>query len=44
MWREFCIYTEMFFYEEEGMPFYAYPDGFGVDDVIIDGHTYNFNS
>ncbi len=32
-----------FYYYAEGMPFYVYPDGFGVDDVIIDGRTYNFN-
>ena len=37
------IYGNIFYYEEEGMPFYAYPDGFGVDDVIIDGRAYNFN-
>ena len=37
------INGDVFYYEEEGMPFYAYPDGFGVDDVIIDGRAYNFN-
>lgn len=37
------INGNIFYYYEEGMPFYAYPDGFGVDDVIIDGRAYNFN-
>lgn len=36
------INGDIFYYEEEGMPFYAYPDNFTVDDVIIDRHTYNF--
>lgn len=36
------VERDLFYYEEEGMPFYAYPDNFTVDDAIIDGHTYNF--